>query len=90
MLYVDRAAIVHDDIVYSVPRPGRHHTVIAFMAEKFGPGWQLIGGEQGFVLSDGRFARRKPAWRIAKAAGQLLPRAPTDGNGGTLYSEDVW
>jgi hypothetical protein len=49
-----------------------------------------ICGTQGFALDDGRFVDRAEAWTIAKDAGQLLSRAPTDGRGGILYSEDVW
>ena len=74
----------HDGTVYSVPRPGRHHDVIRLMVEKGRP--TPISGEQGFVLSDGRFARRKPAARIAITAGQIekLKWPPL------LYSEDLW
>jgi len=89
-LYVDRAAILFDGVIYSVPRPGRHHDVIRFMAEKFGPDWYLHDDEQGFVLSDGSFADRARAWEHAVLAGQLLPRAPTDARGGRLYSEDIF
>ncbi|MGE4043393.1 MAG: hypothetical protein AB7F35_00970 [Acetobacteraceae bacterium] len=46
--------------------------------------------QQGFVDSQGQFLTREEAWKVAEAAGQLLDRAPTDGRGGTLYSEDVW
>lgn len=86
---IERAALWHRGIVHSVPAPGRHHDVIMKMLTKYGLGPEAQQ-HQGFVTSDGRYVDRKEGWRIAAAAGQLLPRAPTDGQGGTLYSEDVW
>ncbi len=86
---IEKAAIWHRGIVYTVPAPGRHHNVMLMMAEKYrlGPEAQR---HQGFSTSLGRYVDRKQAWRIAQEADQLLERAPTDGRGGTLYSEDVW
>ena len=72
--------------IHTLPAPARHHDVIREMAHKdirtMGPDI-----EQGFLLSDGRFCRRKPAKRIAENAGQLLPRASKLAE---LFSEDVW
>lgn len=85
-LTVERAAILHSDgTVYSVPRPGRHHNVIALMISLGFPA--PIRGEQGFLLSDGSFARRRPALRIARKAGQIK-REHAPGIG--LFSEDMW
>lgn len=85
-LTVECAAIMdHDRTVYSVPRPGRHHDVIRLMVEQGRP--KPISGEQGFILSDGRFCRRRPARIIAEHSGQLLERAS---KGQLLFSEDVW
>jgi hypothetical protein len=71
--------------VHSVPIPGRHNDVIKQMVEV---GHQPpIKYEQGFVLSDGQFVRRKPAALIAIKAGQCTTiRLPGQG----LLSEDVW
>ena len=73
------------DLVLSCPRPARHHNVI-YCAARLGV--ELDGSEeQGFLLSDGSFAQRKPALDIAWRAGQLLREtAPHLG----LFSEDVW
>lgn len=53
-----------DGKVWSVPPPGRHHDVIQLMrAEGYtGP----VSGEdqQGFLLNDGRFCRRKAAYLL--------------------------
>lgn len=82
---VELAAILgEDNIIYSVPRPGRHHDVIRLMTEQ---GKNPKAGEQGFLLSDNTFANREVAKIIAKEAGQLLPREMGHNR---LYSEDVW
>ena len=86
---IERAAIWHRGRVYSVPQPGRHHHVIRMMSEEHGLGPEAQR-HQGFYTSSDRYVDRKEGWRIANEAGQLLPRAPTDHKGGTLYSEDVW
>lgn len=75
-----------DGVVFSVPPPGRHHNVIWLMAEKHLRPCPPIRN-QGFLLSDGSFAERKPAKIIAERAGQLLPRASELEE---LFSEDVW
>lgn len=85
-LKVVAAAIIDTDgTVFSVPPPGRHHNVIHKMADAGRPCPPI--DNQGFLLSDGRFARRKPAKRVARKAGQLLPNASKLD---ILFSEDVW
>lgn len=86
-LRVVAAAIIgYDGKPYSLPPPARHHDCIAYMHFELGHP-RPISGVQGFMLSDGRFARRKAARIVAKRANQLLERAS---KGDTLYSEDVW
>jgi hypothetical protein len=85
-LTVVAAAIVgFDGKVYSVPKPGRHHDVIRMMVESGHP--KPITGEQGFLLSDGRFVDRESAKIVAINAGQLLARASHSSD---LFSECVW
>ena len=81
-----RAAIKdHDGRVYSVPKPGRHDTVIHLMATM---GVQTpITGKQGFLTNQWQFVDRHEAKRIAAAANQLLPR---EAGKDELFSEDVW
>lgn len=82
------AAIRGDDgVVYSLPRPARHHNVIDHMRAQ-GYAGLVSGDRQGFLLSDGTFTWRRPALHVAKRAGQLIrePTAPAHG----LFSEDVW
>lgn len=86
-LTIAAAAIRTDDgEIWSLPRPARHNDVIRLIREA---GCKLpVGGDsQGFLLSNGKFARRKPSLSIAVRAGQIL-----DGRiiGGVLTSEDLW
>jgi hypothetical protein len=74
-----------DGKVYSVPKPGRHYHVILLMASLGMP--TPIRGEQGFLLSDGRFVGREEAKLVAEAAGQMLPGR---GKLTELFSEDIW
>ena len=80
------AAISVNGTVYSLPAPARHHDVIRHMRMERGIGPQDETWEQGFLLSDGRFARRKAAASVALRAGQIekLNWPPN------LYSEDLW
>lgn len=84
-LRIAAAAIRVDEAIISLPPPARHHNIIREL-HKLG----LIKKEQweqGFALSDGRFANRVQAKAVADRAGQLLPRASKLSE---LYSEDVW
>lgn len=87
-LRIVRAAI-RDNLggVWSVPIPGRHHDVIREMREAGYKGPVSGRDQQGFLLNDGRFIRRKAAYRIAKRAGQLLQEEPI---GADVTSEDLW
>ena len=75
-----------DGRVLSVPQPARHPSVI-LLAQK--ERLSLSGSTQGFITSEGRFVDRLEAFKIAGAAGQLLPGWEKL-SGQWLYSEDVW
>lgn len=77
-----------EHFLYKMLPPNRHHNCFREMQKRGFTAWGTE--ETGFWTSEDRYVDRKEAWQIAKAAGQLLERAPTDGRGGTLYSEDVW
>jgi hypothetical protein len=82
---IEAAAVLYEEITYSVPRPGRHHNVIEAMYDL---GLRADAMRyQGFVTSTGRFVDRYEAARIARAAGQIV-REPTPPD--MLTSEDVW
>jgi hypothetical protein len=84
---IERAAILYNGTIYSVPRPGRHHTVIRMMARDNFPNEAMALKNQGFVTSTGRFVDRYEGAKIARAAGQII-REPTPPD--MLTSEDVW
>ena len=88
---IEQAAILLDGTIHTLPRPARHGDVMA-MHGAVNRRWALADGEQGFTTSEGRFVERDEAYRIAKAAGQIIARQ--DGhintNGGDLFSEDLW
>lgn len=91
---IERAAIQCDHVVWTVPRPGRHHDVIAYIARDR-PWLVPITGEQGFVTSTGRFVGREEAKKIAEAADQIIASCGSDGvpfkrEHPQLFSEDVW
>jgi hypothetical protein len=75
------------ELVFSVPRPGRHSDVVSAM-NTMGAGAYTEKAEQGFLLSDGRFANRRQARRIAQCADQIIK--PLLGDGSQLYSDNVW
>jgi len=89
-LTVVAAAIRLNDVVYSLPPPARHHDVgIDMVLNRGVPAPYPSGDAQGFLLSDGRFARRKAAMWVAIQAGQVDPdKLQTPAHG--LFSEDLW
>jgi len=78
---IEAVAIEFEFFVWTLPRPARHHDVIAERKRRNG----LTGsGRQGFVTNTGRFVDRGAAAHIAYCAGQIKePKAQ-------LFSEDVW
>jgi hypothetical protein len=84
MLKVVSVAYEHDGMIYSIPAPARHHNILWKI------GRQLPPRNSGFLLSDGSFADRAFAYRVAENAGQIKPRDSSGYNGPDLYSEDVW
>lgn len=82
------AAVRYRGEVYSLPPPARHHDVIALICARHGlDGYQPSQDDRGFLLSDGRYARRRAAAVVAVRAGQCERVAhPRHG----LFSEDLW
>ncbi|MFA6046456.1 MAG: hypothetical protein WC718_15835 [Phycisphaerales bacterium] len=81
---IERAAIRWGGRVWSLPRPARHHDVIALIHRATGA--MGIDDVQGFVTSTGRFVDRKDGAEIALASGQVEAlRWPPN-----LFSEDLW
>jgi len=76
-----------DGAIYTQPRPVRHFTLIR-EAIKAGEEKPITQDMQGFLLSDGRFARRKVALMVALDSGQVTKDKLINKN--TLLSEDLW
>lgn len=81
---IERAAIMWDGRIYSVPRPGRHHDVFRKYPHEF---HRSKTEEQGFVTQFGRFVNRYDALFIAMRRGQIRKK---HGNPSMLFSEDMW
>lgn len=85
------AAAILDDAgkTWTLPPPARHHDIINWMrATGYAGGiFGTNGDQQGFLLSNGMYCRRRPALRVAKKAGQIKNCKII---GGVLTSEDLW
>jgi hypothetical protein len=80
------AAIQHQGVTISLPKPARHAQVL-HCAEQFLPDYALGAVCQGFLTSEGRFVNRVQARQIAYIAGQ---EPKTTGCERDLFSEDLW
>lgn len=76
------AACCYQELIYSVPAPGRHHNILFLL-----PAPERHLCEQGFLTSTGRFVPRIPARDIAYMAGQLTKESL---HSRELFSEDLW
>lgn len=84
-LRVVSAACRSADLVFSMPQPARHADILLRIGN-------VSPDNQGFLLSNGKFANRRRAYQIAKAAGQITKRleGPKYYQGDELFSEDMW
>lgn len=84
---ITHVAIKREGIIYSLPRPARHHDVIRHMVDEHGVP-PPIGSEQGFLDDSGTFLNRMQAGQHALMCGQIekLKCLMKD----ELYSEDLW
>lgn len=76
-----------DGKVWTLPQPKRHHDVIKLMRDAGYEGPVAGPDQQGFLLSNGMFCRRKAAMRVAEEAGQIIGGKTI---GSVLTSEDLW
>jgi hypothetical protein len=87
-------------LIYSVPKPGRHHTVILKMKEVGLPRSESANSEQGFLTDTGEFmTREQAAAHVLEVKQIILNRGSNgiiDGERDTLnwppslFSEDLW
>lgn len=75
------AAIVFDDVVWSLPAPHRHYHIIEKHFKETGKNGS---GKQGFVTSAGRFVDRYQAASLAYDAKQI------EATRLQLFTEDLW
>lgn len=82
------AALKRGTLIFSAPRPARHHTLMHEVDRLFGSKHKpFTPREQGFIGSDGRFYSRRSAKLLAYAAGQITSIAEPSTE---LFSEDLW
>lgn len=81
------AAVKRDGIIYTMPPPARHHTIMQAVDKNHGQHHlPFLPDEQGFLTSTGRFMGRIGAAAMAKDNGQITATKW----GQELYSEDLW
>ena len=76
---------IDNGVVYTLPKPYRHHHIIKMMINEYDELAPIIG-EQGFVTDTGKFLDRESAATLALQNGQCneLDSPPE------LFSEDLW
>ena len=85
MKQITHVAVVFNYIIYSLPRPNRHHHVIRSIGGCCG------GTKQGFLTDDGEYISRRDAFILAKENGQLTRlEGEQYYQGNELFSEDLW
>jgi hypothetical protein len=78
---------MYGGVVYSLPKPNRHHDVIRLIFDQTGSG--ISGTDvQGFLTDDGTFVNRVDALAIALRTNQVLN--PSNVRANRLFSEDLW
>jgi len=80
MLRVVMAAVCRGSCVWT----GKRHNEVIIHMKEMGEKMPVPGNEQGFLLSDGTFASRGEAARVAYKAGQIFKQKRE------LTSEDLY
>ena len=82
---ITHVAIIYNDVVYSLPKPNRHHNVIRLIGGISGP------HKEGFLDENMKFYNRKDAMLLAVSNGQLNRKQGAEFyQGPELFSEDLW
>jgi hypothetical protein len=80
------AAILADGVIYSLPPPARHGTVMYHYDIGL-----VENSIQGFIDTNGVFLSREDALVVANAANQIIEKTGySDLALSQLFSEDVW
>jgi hypothetical protein len=86
---ITHVAIRFNGVVYSLPKPNRHHNVIWLIVEQTGVETVDAHGEdQGFLDSEGEYLTRKEALDNARFNDQLRDDRPIWNE--ELFSENLW
>lgn len=87
---ITHVAIRFANRVWSLPKPNRHHNIIAKIVDELNVDHvPVIGEDQGFLDDTGKYLTRSEAFRHAIECGQIAADIVT-GRPNRLYSEDVW
>jgi hypothetical protein len=85
---ITHVAIRFDGIIYSLPKPNRHHHVIKLIVDTTDAKMVDSHGEdQGFLDDTGKYLTRKEALDIALVNGQMRDDRPIYNE---LFSENLW
>jgi hypothetical protein len=86
---ITHVAIRFRGVVYSLPKPSRHHDVIGLIAETTGVTHvDSLGEDQGFLDASGRYLNRRQALGVAIGNNQLREGIPVYHR--ELCSENLW
>jgi hypothetical protein len=88
---ITHVAVRVDGVVWSLPKPFRHHHIIRVIADLTGAthiDCSESRGDQGFLDANGQYLDRKHALARALTLKQVLNE--DDIRCGMLFSEDLW
>jgi hypothetical protein len=86
---ITHVAIRFNGVIYSLPKPNRHHDVIRLIVDTTDAATvDSHGDDQGFLDHTGKYLTRKQALHIAYISGQLREDRPVLHN--QLFSENLW
>lgn len=91
------AALWYDGLIFSMPRPNRHHDIIHKLDNYVHIHFDWNTVIQGFIDHNGVFYTREAAYQHCQLIGQplvrrlaLLEAGKNVYNGEELFSEDLW
>ena len=86
---ITHVAIQFRGVLYSLPKPNRHHHIISNIVMETGVDYVSFGESiQGFLDDQGNFLNRKQALRHALLNNQVLDKKKVFA--GDLTSENLW
>ena len=83
--FIISAAVQHEEVIFSLPRPNRHYHIVHKMYDMGLP--KTAQQHQGFLTTTGRFLDRKEAATLALSNGQISKLKFVSDE---LFSEDLW